>query len=135
MGGDTQNNNDDADAFCSNYKFENIDCNFEELDTKITVSEILYIVNKLKTGKAMGGDRLMNSYFIESIDIIAGHLCDLFNGVLNSGFYPDSWTECIIVPLFKKGDRDNVANYRGITLISCLTNILTGVLNNIGEMV
>jgi len=27
------------------------------------------------------------------------------------------WSEGIVIPLFKKGDRKNVANYRGITLL------------------
>jgi hypothetical protein len=72
----------------------------------------------------------MNSYFIESIDIIGSHLCDIFNTILNSGFYQYSWTESTIIPLFKKGKRDNVANYRGISLISCLAKIFTGILNN-----
>ena len=35
----------------------------------------------------------------------------------------------IIVPLFKKGDVNNVRNYRGITLVSCLSKLFTSILN------
>ena len=39
------------------------------------------------------------------------------------------WSEGIVIPLFKKGDRNNVANYRGITLLSCLSKLFTTVIN------
>ena len=37
--------------------------------------------------------------------------------------------EGIIVPLHKKGDVDDVNNYRGITLVSCMSKLFTTVLN------
>ena len=39
------------------------------------------------------------------------------------------WSEGIVIPLFKKGDRKNVVNYRGITLLSCLSMLFTTVIN------
>jgi len=39
------------------------------------------------------------------------------------------WSEGIVSPLFKTGDRKNVANYRGITLLSCLSKLFTNVIN------
>ena len=33
------------------------------------------------------------------------------------------------VPLYKKGDKKCVDNYRGITLLSCLSKLFTSVLN------
>ena len=60
---------------------------------------------------------------------MSGHLCDTFNGILNSGYFPEEWTEGVIIPVHKKGDKSDVKNYRGITLISCMFKILTAVLN------
>ena len=31
------------------------------------------------------------------------------------GVFPDSWRERIVIPLHKKGDKNDVNNYRGIT--------------------
>jgi len=42
----------------------------------------------LKTCKATGNDFLLNEYFIEGIDILSSHVCDLFNSILNSGYFP-----------------------------------------------
>ena len=86
-------------------------------------------MKRLKSGKAHGSDCLLNEFFLESVDILAPHLCDLFNAIFNSGYFPEQWTEGIIIPLYKKGDKKCVNNYRGITLSSCLSKIFTSVLN------
>lgn len=67
---------------------------------------------------------------MESTDILSSHICDLFNVILGTGFFPVKWTEGIIIPLHKKGDVNNVFNYRGITLLSCFSKLFTSVLRN-----
>jgi len=57
---------------------------------------------------------------------LSGHLCD---GILNSGFFPEEWTEGVIIPVHKKGDKSDVKNYRGITLVSCMPKLFTAMLN------
>ena len=110
--------NEESENFCSNYDFNTDECNFNELDRPITSEEIGKVVQKLKRNKAFAGDQLLNEYFIESLDILSGHLVDLFNAILNSGNFPSQWSEGYIVPLFKKHDPSDVNNYRGITLVS-----------------
>ena len=46
-----------------------------------------------------------------------------FNAILNMGFYPETRTESIIIPLYKKGRTDDVNNYRSIILVSCLSKL------------
>ena len=120
----------ESEEFCHNYDFDSTDCNFEELDKPITVDEVEVVIRYLKRNKSFSGDQLLNEYFLESFDILSGHIVDIFNAILNSGFFPTQWSEGIIVPLFKKNDPNNVNNYRGITLVSCFSKIFTGVLNN-----
>ena len=109
--------------------FSGDDATFPEFDQPITVSEIIQAVKTLKTCKTTGNYYLLNEYFIEGIDILSSHLCDLFNSILNSGYFPDHWSEGIIVPVHKKGDASNVENYRGITLVSCMSKLFTSILN------
>ena len=42
----------------------------------------------------------------------------LFNKLFDLRYFPADWSEGFIVPLHKKGDTDDVCNYRGITLLS-----------------
>ena len=122
-------NHEEAENFCENHDFNNIDfC--EDLDFSISYDEIVNAAKKLKPNKAYGNDCLLNEYFIECIDILAPYLCDIFNAILDSGYFPDQWRDGIIIPLHKKGDKQDVQNYRGITLLSCLSNLFTGILNN-----
>ena len=46
------------------------------------------------------------------------------------GYFPEKWSEGFIVPIFKKGDINEVSNYRGITLLSTLGKLFTRILNN-----
>ena len=119
----------EAETFCENNDFNSSFCNFDELDQPITLREVEYAIHNLNRNKAMGSDCLINEYFIESCDIISSHLVDLFNIIFNSGYFPDQWSEGIIIPLHKKNDPDDINNYRGITLVSCLSKIFTGILN------
>ena len=82
--------------------FSGDDATFPELDQPIPVSEITEAVKTLKTCKTTGNDYLLNEYFIDGIDILSSHLCDLFNSILNSGYFPDQWSEGIIVPVHKR---------------------------------
>ena len=125
-------NNDDLENpyiedMCTKIDYMNDDCIYEELDTRISHEEIR---KSLKRNKAHARDNLLNEYFIETIDILVGHIAIVFNAILDSGFFPDIWSEGTIIPLFKKNDINNVNNYRGITLISCFSKKFTGVLNN-----
>ncbi len=122
-------NNIDADTFCHSHDFHNIDCNLTELDVPITEKEVRSAISKLKKYKSCGYDSLLNKYFMESVDILSLHMCDIFNAVLDSGYFPDVWSNGVIIPLFKKGNKEDVNNYRGITLVSCFSKIFTSILN------
>ncbi|MEW8547527.1 MAG: reverse transcriptase family protein, partial [Candidatus Thiodiazotropha sp.] len=122
--------NDEAEYFCANNDFDMNDPIYEELDSVITPSEIEACIKSLKHGKACGADNLLNEYFLEAGDILLSHLTELFNLLLDTGCFPESWADGIIIPLFKKGNVDDVSNYRGITLVSCLSKLFTAVLNH-----
>jgi hypothetical protein len=53
----------------------------------------------------------------------------LFNNIINTGIYPEVWVQSIIIPVFKKGDVNEPKNYRGISLVSHVGKLFTGLLN------
>ncbi|KAL4219933.1 hypothetical protein ACF0H5_020345 [Mactra antiquata] len=121
--------NQEAENFCSYQNFNESSCRFEELDIPITVLEIKKVINGLKRNKAYSIDNLLNEYFIETFDILSSHIVDLFNKILSSGHFPSTWSKGYITPIFKKNDPNDARNYRGVTIVSCLSKIFTGVLN------
>jgi hypothetical protein len=54
----------------------------------------------------------------------------LFNGILTSGIFSNSWSTAVLIPVFKKGNQRDPNNYRGISLVSCLAKLLTNIINN-----
>jgi len=121
--------NIEAEDFCLNNDFNLENSSFPELDLPISVEEVRNAIKHLKRNKSSGSDCMLNEYFLECSDILSAHLCDVFNGIFVSGFFPDKWTEGVIIPLHKKGSVNDVNNYRGITLVSCFSKLFTTILN------
>jgi len=97
-------------------------------NSEITEDEIRLAIKHMKAGKKSGPDNLIPEFFIYGVDIILPILVKLFNRIFETGEYPDSWTESLIVTLHKKGDVNNTDNYRGISLQNVLSKIYCCVL-------
>ena len=54
----------------------------------------------------------------------------LFSVVWREELVPRQWREGLIVNLFKKGDKEDPGNYRGITLLSVVGKVFCKILNN-----
>ena len=54
----------------------------------------------------------------------------LFSVIWREETVPKQWREGLIVNLFKKGDREDPGNYRGITLLSVVGKVFCKILNN-----
>ena len=93
-----------------NFRFQSTDSTFDELNACISQDEITKVIKQLKLWKTPGSDKLLNSYFKETYDMILPYLCDLSNAILDSGSYPSIWAEGIIITIFKKGDPNTVSD-------------------------
>ena len=102
----------------------------EQLDKQFSVGEINKTISSLKRNKSPDLYNNVADFFIESNDFISPYLCILFNHIYDSGVYPDSWCEGVIVPIHKKGDVLNPSNYRGITLVNIIDKIFSLTLRN-----
>ena len=54
----------------------------------------------------------------------------LFSVIWQEEIVPRQWRNGLIVHIFKKGDRENPGNYRGITLLSVVGKVFCKILNN-----
>ena len=120
---------EDVVAFNERYLNDELQIMFSELNICITEDEIRKACKSLKNGRAGGPDYVINEFFKYGTDEIISYLCTLFNTIFDTGYFPEKWAEGYIVPLYKKGDVNDVGNYRGITLLSTLGKLFTRVLN------
>ena len=57
-------------------------------------------------------------------------ICSIFENIFSSGFFSKVWKFSHIIPIFKGGNKHDVANYRPISIIRCLPKILDAYLAN-----
>ena len=99
-------------------------------DRPITREEVLLAIQTLKNGKAAGPDGIIGEFFKHAGHLAVDFLVKFFNVLFDRGIYSDSWTESIIVPLFKKGNQNDPDNYRGISLCNISSKLYSSVINN-----
>ena len=87
----------------------------QTLNTRFTFDEIKTMINKLKSGKAAGIDKIIAELLKNLDDDTVIILVNIFNKIVDSGEFSEEWALGIIVILFKGGERDDLNNYRGIT--------------------
>ena len=93
-------------------------CFNPETDDPITIKEIKFVLNKLKTGKAGGPDGIINEVIKYSCNITLKSVAQLFNLILKSGHYPKQWNKSYMNLLHKSGSKSDPSNYRGISLVN-----------------
>ncbi|CAB4042235.1 Hypothetical predicted protein, partial [Paramuricea clavata] len=76
------------------------------------------VIVNLDHYKAHSPDNSPACLLKESAVQIAPSLCSLFNKSLRIGVVPDNWKLANIVPVYKRGEKAEVENYRPISLLS-----------------
>ena len=87
------------------------------------------MISKLKVGKAAGIDRITPELLKNLDDQSLNVTVKILNKIFDSGEFPDEWATGIIVTIFKGGEKKDLNNYRGITLLSITGKLLVGMLN------
>ena len=83
------------------------------LDRAITMG-----IKHLKKGKSPGEDCILSEFIDYDKEHFKQILADLLNKLYVNGYFYKKWSTGVIVPIYKKGDKYNPSNYRGMTLTS-----------------
>lgn len=92
------------------------------------LEEIKSIVRSLKNNKASGENGIIAEHWKLADDTVLLHLEELLKQIWSTSQIPADWTTALIHPLHKKGDKKDVNNYRGISLLSVSYKILSKAL-------
>ena len=96
--------------------------NFENAEENIIfdISDTNTAISKLASAKAPGPDKIPAEVYKALPHSWLQFLTDLFNIIIKAEYYPSSWFESIVKPIFKSGSTSDPNNYRGIDLpIEC----------------
>ena len=95
------------------------------LDKKITVEEVISGISELSNGKPPGEDGILNQMLKSARGVLVPYLVILFNTILDSGQYPERWSDAVLFPLHKEGSATDPNNFRGISLLSVVGKLFT----------
>ena len=85
-------------------------------------------MSNLDVNKAKGPDSIGNEVLKNLSETLCKSLCMLFNLIANMFYFPNEWKTSEIVPMFKDGNKQEVANYRPISLLSAVSKLLEKLL-------
>ncbi|CAI6374212.1 unnamed protein product [Macrosiphum euphorbiae] len=90
----------------------------------IKPTEIKNNIKALQHRKSPGADLITNQMLKKLPNKAITFLTNLFNGLLNIGYFPLSWKKAIIIVLNKPGkDKSNPENYRPICLLTAFSKL------------
>ena len=81
-------------------------------------------IKAMKDNKSPGVDGILPKLLMETVEQISIPLARMFNLSIKEGVVPFEWKGANIIPLFKKGSRNKLENYRPVSLMSVICNLL-----------
>ena len=97
---------------------------------EISASNIAKVIKKLISGKATGLDGIPNKALKGSAELIASSLSDLSNFSIGTKTYLDDFKVAKVTPVYKSGDKDDVNNYRPISIIPTIARVFEKLMYN-----
>ena len=89
----------------------------------MTEINVLKILKNLKIKNCEGFDRIPLRIFNEGAELLAKPLASLFKLIYNEKKIPEQWKTARIIPLHKKGAKDDITNYRPISNLCTMSKI------------
>jgi hypothetical protein len=96
----------------------------EPLAPESSASKVDLGIEKLKSHKSPGIDQIPAKLIKAGGRMICCEIHVLIISVLNQEELPEEWKQSIIVPTYKKGDKTDCSNYRGVSLLPTTYKIL-----------
>jgi exonuclease III len=96
----------------------------------VTSTEIKKIIKSLKWKNSHGYDEIPIRILKISLPFITSPLTHICNKSLNSGLFPTRLKYAQINPVFKKGEKSKLSNYRPISLLTSFSKVFEKVIYN-----
>ena len=104
----------------------------EDKEEEDDIQDIVFAkqIAKLKRRKAVREDGIENEAWIHATHEIVEAFKKMVRLIWKEGGVIEDWKVVIISPVFKKGDKSDIRNYRGVTIMDTAYKIYAGILND-----
>ena len=99
-------------------------------DINFSKGDILRVIRKLDPNKAHGHDQISIRMIQICDKTISKPLFLIFNSCMQSGVFPSEWKMANVVPVYKKNDKQNIKNYRPVSLLPIFGKIFERIIYN-----
>jgi hypothetical protein len=96
----------------------------------VTETEVEQVIKGLKNNSSPGFDEIPTSLVKQCLCHFVKPLVHIYNVSLQTGIFPDMMKKAKIKPLFKKGDRQDIKNYRPTSILSVFSTPLEKLMHN-----
>lgn len=93
-------------------------------------NEVRRLIVEMRIDAAAGWDGISAKLLKSCIQALAPVITHICNLSISSGCFPKVFKKAVVHPIFKNGDKNNVTNYRPISILPALSKILEKILNN-----
>jgi len=92
-------------------------------------TEIFELIKTLEPKNSCGHDLLSNRMIKKEISWFSTTLPLLINSSMKEGIFPKVLKQATVIPIYKKGEKDNMNNYRPIALLPVMSKIFEKIIN------
>ncbi len=91
--------------------------------------QIVKIIHSMKNKNSSGFDDLTNRMLKREPHAFSRLIVTLINESIDEGIFPNALKTAKVIPIFKKGDKLNLNNYRPIALLPVLSKVFEKIIN------
>jgi len=104
------------------------DFDWNDADLNFDRMAVMEKLQKLNPDKSPGSDGIHPMLLKECASVLTEPLSLLFQQYFDTGILPANWKTANTVPIFKKGNRTDTANYRPVSLTSVPCKIMESII-------
>ena len=98
--------------------------------SQISEEAVMEVLNNLKQKLSCGHDGISSRLLKASKTVVCKPLTPIINQTLTSGIFPDTLKIAKIIPLFKKGNKTLLENYRPISILPAISKNFERIMFN-----
>ena len=96
----------------------------------IVAPQTVKVIKKLINNKATGTHDIPNEILKGNVNILSPYLEEILNFSIKTGVFPNEFKIGKVIPIFKSGEKEDLNNYRPISVLLTIARIFERLLYN-----